>query len=100
MKAEAMAFLILSSLVFAAFHIPKLWLARNPDPLSARYRALGVFTWVLALVLLTAIILHFAIPASAPGGLITSFLACQLIFALFYRQRLCRHLSGKPSRSE
>lgn len=97
MKTETLLFLILSALVLTVFLIPKLWIARNPDPLAARYRGLGVLILMLALVLATATIIRFLIPAAAPGGIVISVLASQLLVALFSRQRLAKRLHQQRS---
>ncbi|MEO8428665.1 MAG: hypothetical protein ABI651_16320 [Verrucomicrobiota bacterium] len=69
-----MTTLILSVVPFAvvvgAFLLLRVWLARQPDRLAARHRGLGVLIWVAALLMLTALILRYAAPGSAPAILI------------------------------
>ena len=91
-----MTTLILSIVPFAvvigAFLLLRVWLAGQPDRLAARHRGLGVFIWIVALLMLTALILRFAAPSSVPTGPLGIFMAFLLVFAIWQRQRLSRQL--------
>jgi hypothetical protein len=92
MKTETLLFVVAATMFFLLLLFPRLWAARSPHPLSARQRTLTVFISVLALVLVTAIVVRFALPDSAPGGLLIAVLAFQLICALLYRRHLIRQI--------
>lgn len=95
MKTQILLLAIPFAVVFAAFLIAKLWVARNRDPLLARYRGLGVLILVLGLVLSAAVVLRFVAPESAPTGPLGLFLGALLIFALLHRRRLARQLAER-----
>jgi hypothetical protein len=83
------------AILVAAFFIIRFWLARQPDRLVARHRALGFFIWVAAAVILAAFILRYFVPVSAPTGRDVFFMAFMLVFAIWQRQRLSRQLQER-----
>ncbi len=83
------------AVIIGAFLLLRVWLSRQPDRLVARHRGLGVLIWVGALLLLTALILRYAVPGSAPTGSLGFFMAFLLVFAIWQRQRLSRQLEER-----
>ena len=81
--------------VTGAFLLLRIWLVRQPDRMAARHRGLGVLIWIVALLMLAALILRFAAPSSVPTGPLGFFMAFLLVFAIWQRQRLSRQLHDR-----
>ena len=82
-------------ILLGAFFLIRFYLAKQPDRLVARHRALGVFIWIVATVLLVALALRYLGLGFAPTGYIGSFMALMLVFAIWQRRRLSRELGPR-----
>jgi hypothetical protein len=76
----------------AAFFIIRFWLAKQPDRLVARHRALGFLILVVSALMVAAFALHFISPSLAPSGRLGVMFALMLVFAIWQHRRLSRQL--------
>src|ERR1019366_2334755 len=83
------------TILVAAFFIIRFWLAKQPDRLVARHRALGGFILVVPALMFTAFTLRFVSPSLAPTGRSGVMFALVLVFAIWQRRRLSRQLHEK-----
>jgi hypothetical protein len=80
------------AIVGAAFFIFRFWLAKQPDRLVARHRALGLLILVFTALMVAAFALHFISPSLAPSGRLGALFALMLVFAIWQHRRLSRQL--------
>jgi hypothetical protein len=91
--------IILFAVLIGGFVLVGVWLARQSDRLAARHRGLGVLIWIIASLMLTALILHFAAPSSAPRGSLVRFMMLMLLYAIWQRRRFSRQLQERRNKS-
>jgi len=80
------------AILVAAFFIIRFWLAKQPDRLVARHRALGLLIWVVTALMVAAFAMHFLSPSLVPSGRLGVTFALMLAFAIWQHRRLSRQL--------
>jgi amino acid transporter len=83
------------AVVIAGFLLLRVWLVKQPDRPKARHHGLGVFIWIIASLILAALVLRFVAPGSTPTGPLACLMAFLLVFAIWQRRRISLQLHEK-----